>query len=74
MLQQTFRGAVSTMLLPTAGSALLAACVGGSSTTPATPVVAAPMPPTPILASVNNFRDVAGADDDLAYQPQHGMQ
>lgn len=76
LLQRTLWGTCSALLLPAAGSSLLAACGGSdnnSSTNPS-PAPVAPVQKTPILASINNFRDVAGADDDLAYQTADGQK
>lgn len=50
-------------VLPSLASPWLASC--GSSS---------PVPPTPRLASVNNFRDVAGADDATAYRTSGGRK
>ncbi|HEY1809674.1 MAG TPA: tyrosine-protein phosphatase [Acidobacteriaceae bacterium] len=50
-------------LLPSLASPWLISC-GGSST----------VAPTPRLASVNNFRDVAGADDATAYRTAGGQK
>lgn len=69
MLQQTAQGTLSTLLLPTAGSWLLAAC-GASLSPPASAVVRK----TPVLASVDNFRDMAGVDDDQAYPSAMGQK
>jgi protein-tyrosine phosphatase len=74
LLQQGFQGALGALLLPVAGSSLLAACGGSvNPSAPATPTVAA-VAKTPVLTSVNNFRDVAGADDSLAYQTASGQK
>ncbi|WP_196482256.1 tyrosine-protein phosphatase [Burkholderia vietnamiensis] len=66
-LQSTF----GALLIPAFGSSLLTACGGGDDvTSPAIARVAT----TPILASVDNFRDVAGADDSVAYQTPRGQK
>lgn len=73
ILHQTLQGTVSALLLPVAGSSLLAAC-GGSSSDAASPAAVAAVQKTPVLGTVNNFRDVAGADDSLAYQTASGQK
>lgn len=50
-------------VLPSLASPWLISC--GSSS---------PVPPTPRLTSVNNFRDVAGADDPTAYRTARGQK
>jgi protein-tyrosine phosphatase len=60
------RGAFGAALLPGAGSLLLAGCGGDDSPE----VVAA----TPVLSSVQNFRDVAGASDSAVYYNAAGQK
>ncbi|TAM00563.1 MAG: tyrosine-protein phosphatase [Paraburkholderia sp.] len=74
LMQRTVQGAFGGLILPVAGSALLTACGGNDSTATTMPTGPAPVAPTPILASVNNFRDVAGADDHMAYRTASGQK
>jgi len=64
--REFLKGALRCCLLPALASPWLVACGGGSDYA----VVA----PTPRLASVNNFRDVAGADDQDAYRTTSGKK
>lgn len=68
MLQGSIKGALGTALLPALGSSLLAACGGnGTDSAAASAMSHAGTKPTPGLTSVDNFRDLAGADDSVAY-------
>jgi protein-tyrosine phosphatase len=67
LLRGTAHGVAGALLMPALGSSLLAACGGGDGG-------AGPVAPTPRLASVNNFRDLGGADDDLAYRTSNGQK
>jgi protein-tyrosine phosphatase len=60
------KDALGCLLLPVLSSPWLVGCGGQSSN----PVVA----PTPRLASVDNFRDVAGTDDQNAYRTAGGQK
>jgi protein-tyrosine phosphatase len=63
--REFLKGALRCFLLPALSSPWLVACGGTSDS-----VVA----PTPRLASVNNFRDVAGDDDQDAYRTSSGKK
>ncbi len=58
------KGSLCSLLLPALSAPWLASC-GEESYVP---------PPTPRLTSVNNFRDIAGADDEGAYRTSSGRK
>lgn len=75
MLQGTAKSAFGALLLPVVGSSLLAACGGGTGASAAfSPKADVQIALTPRLMSVDNFRDVAGASDSLAYRTTSGQK
>lgn len=73
--RRILQGVVGSLFMPAMGSSLLAACGGGNDNSPAAATsTSTAVAPTPILASMNNFRDVGGADDNLAYKTASGQK
>ncbi|SPB12906.1 protein-tyrosine phosphatase [Caballeronia novacaledonica] len=73
--RQFLRQAAGALLMPVAGSALLAGCGGGGSDSPAgiDSSTNARIAAAPRLASVDNFRDIAGADAASVYKTSSGQ-
>lgn len=66
--RKLLKGALGGLLLPALVSPVLVACLDGGGNADVV------VPPTPILPSVNNFRDIAGADDANAYRTSSGRK
>lgn len=68
MLGAGIKSALGTVLLPAVGSSLLTACGGSDAGSAAASAMShAATKPTPRLTSVDNFRDLAGTNDGVAY-------
>jgi protein-tyrosine phosphatase len=63
--REFLKGALRLLALPAISGPWLVGCGGGTSN---------PVAPTPRLASVDNFRDVAGADNQGAYRTSSGQK
>jgi protein-tyrosine phosphatase len=70
--RQFLKGTLGVMLLPAAGGSLLAGCGSGDTPTGAAAAATSRIAATPRLASVSNFRDIAGADAATVYRTASG--